>query len=84
MNQPPSLLTLQFLHWVADRPRTRTDLLEAWHSCPRTSVWEDCVVEGLVRFDNGRRGTISLTPRGRALLDSCEAAHADAPRARAG
>jgi hypothetical protein len=80
MLQPVNLLTLQFLHWVADRPRTRSDVLEAWHSCPRTSVWEDCVVEGLVRFDNGHR-TISLTPRGRALLDGRDAARAEGPHA---
>ena len=66
MNQPPSLLTPQFLTWVADRPRTRADMLAAWHSCPRSSAFEDCVVDGLVRFENGH---ISLTERGRALLD---------------
>jgi hypothetical protein len=68
MNQPPSLLTLQFLSWVADRPRTRTDVMEAWRSCPRTSVWEDCVVAGLVRFENGDK-TVSLTAQGRAVLN---------------
>ena len=68
MNQPPSLLTLQFLSWVADRPRTRADVMEAWRSCPRTSVWEDCVVAGLVRFDNGDK-TVSLTAQGRAVLN---------------
>ena len=68
MAQPVSLLTLQFLRWVADRPRTRADVIEAWHSCPRTSVWEDCVVDGLVRIDNAEK-TISLTARGRAALD---------------
>ena len=65
MKQSANLLTLQFLLWVADRPR---DVLEAWHSCPRTSVWEDCVVGGLVRFENGDK-TVSLTARGRAVLD---------------
>jgi hypothetical protein len=68
MNQPPSLLTLQFLSWVADRPRTRADVMEAWRSCPRTSVWEDCVVAGLVRFENGDK-TVSLTAQGRAVLN---------------
>ena len=67
MNPSPSLLILQFLSWVADRPRTRTDVMEAWRSCPRTSVWEDCIVAGLVRFDNDK--TVSLTARGRAVLD---------------
>ena len=67
MTQSASLLILQFLSWVADRPRTRTDVMEAWRSCPRTSVWEDCIVHGLVRFDKDK--TVSLTARGRAVLD---------------
>ena len=71
MTQSVSLLMLQFLRWVADRPRTRADVLEAWHSCPRTSAWEDCLVDGLVRFDNGDK-TVSLTARGRAVLDGGE------------
>jgi hypothetical protein len=73
MHSPVSLLTLQFLSWVADRPRTRADVLEAWHSCPRTSAWEDCIVDGLVRFDNGDK-TVSLTARGRAVLNANRAA----------
>jgi hypothetical protein len=79
MPQSVSLLTLQFLTWVADRPRTRTDVLEAWHSCPRTSVWEDCVVDGLVRFDNGDK-TVSLTARGRAVLEDSAADRVRADR----
>ena len=60
-------LTLQFLAWAAERPRTRADVLEAWHSCPRSSIWEDCVVEGLVRLEHG--GAVCLTERGRAVLN---------------
>jgi len=71
MTQSASLLTLQFLRWVADRPRTRADVMEAWRSCPRTSVWEDCVVARLVRFDKDK--TVSLTARGRAVLDGGKA-----------
>jgi hypothetical protein len=66
---PPSLLMLQFLAWVADRPRTHADVMEAWRStCPRMTVWEDAVIDGLVRLENGGQRTVSLTPRGRALL----------------
>ena len=71
MTQSASLLILQFLSWVADRPRTRTDVMEAWRSCPRTSVWEDCIVAGLVGFDKDK--TVSLTARGRAVLDGGKA-----------
>ena len=61
-------LTIQFLAWAAERPRTRRDVLEGWHSCPRSSIWEDCVVEGLVRYENGGN-VIGLTERGRAVLN---------------
>ena len=66
---PPSLLMLQFLTWVADRPRTHADVMEAWRStCPRMTVWEDAVIDGLVRLENGGPRAVSLTPRGHALL----------------
>jgi len=68
MPQPPSLIMLQFLEWVADRPRRREQAVEAWHSCPHISVWEDAVVEGLVRTENDGCRTIALTRRGRATL----------------
>ena len=71
MAEPASLIMLQFLTWVADRPRTREQAVEAWHSCPHISVWEDAVVEGLVSTENNGRRTIALTPHGRAVLEQC-------------
>ncbi|HTH34112.1 MAG TPA: hypothetical protein VL976_07030 [Xanthobacteraceae bacterium] len=75
MAEPTSLIMRQFLAWVAERPRTREQAVEGWHSCPHISVWEDAVVEGLVRTENDGRRTLRLTPRGKAILAS---AHADA------
>jgi hypothetical protein len=73
MSEPASLITVQFLTWVADRPRTYRETMDAWRSaCPRLSVWEDAVIDGLVRIDNGSRA-IALTPRGRAVLQKCAA-----------
>jgi len=69
MPESPSLIMVQFLTWVADRPRSREQTVEAWHSCPHISVWEDAVVEGLVYTVNDGHRTIALTPRGRAVLD---------------
>jgi hypothetical protein len=66
MSEPVSLIMLQFLAWVAERPRRRVDVREAWRSCPRISVWEDAVMDGLVAFDGA--GVIALTPRGQAAL----------------
>jgi hypothetical protein len=70
MPKPVSLLTLQFLAWLADKPRTYADVMEAWRSnCPRDPVWEDATLAGLVRFENGSRGRVILTALGRATLD---------------
>ena len=61
-----------FLQWVADRPRTYGDVMDAWRSsCPRLTVWEDAIGRGLVEIEPGgafleRR--LTLTSRGRAAL----------------
>ena len=87
------LLTLQFLDWVAVRPRTYAEAMDAWRSsCPRLSIWEDALGDGLVRIEPAatrNESRVLLTPRGRALLaagaQSVPARHntaASAPRAR--
>jgi hypothetical protein len=67
-------LMLQLIAWVSDRPRTYGEVMEAWTTtCPRMPIWEDAVSEGLVRVEGEgrmRERSVSLTPRGRALLDS--------------
>jgi hypothetical protein len=69
-----SLIMLQFLAWVADRPRSYVDAMEAWRStCPRLSVWEDAIIDGFIRLENGGSRAVSLTPRGRALLYKAKA-----------
>jgi len=73
MSDSPSLIMIQFLAWVADRPRTRDQAMEAWHSCPHISAWEDAIVDGLVRIDNDGSRTVSLTPRGCAVLEKAQA-----------
>jgi len=73
MSERPSLIMTQFLVWVAERPRTRDQAVEAWHSCPHISAWEDAIVGGLVRIENDGRRTIVLTPRGRAVLETAKA-----------
>jgi hypothetical protein len=69
MAESASLIMVQFLTWVADRPRTYVETMGAWRtSCPRLSVWEDAVIDGLVRIDNDANRAVNLTPRGRAVL----------------
>jgi hypothetical protein len=72
--EPASLIMLQFLAWVADRPRTYPETMEAWHStCPRLSVWEDAVIGGLVRLENDAARGVTLTARGAATLERAQA-----------
>lgn len=58
----------QLLEWVALRPRTYEEAMEAWKSrCPRFTVWEDASIEGLVIVSEG---CVILTEQGRAALES--------------
>jgi hypothetical protein len=72
MAESPSLIMMQFLNWVSERPRRREDAVEAWHSCPHISVFEDAVVGGLVHIENDGHRTVALTRRGRAILDNAK------------
>ena len=73
MHEPVTLLTLEFLTWVASRPRTYAEAMEAWAStCPRNSVWDDALIEGLIQVESAgamNQSTVTLTPRGKAVLD---------------
>lgn len=67
-NDPAALLTVQFLAWLTETPRSYADVMEAWRSsCPRLTIWEDAVAEDLVHCDGSR--VVGLTPRGRAILE---------------
>jgi hypothetical protein len=74
MTDAATLPMVQFLTWVASRPRTYGDVRQAWRStCPRLTMWEDAVEDGLVRFEHeGERLTdrsrVSLTRRAQAML----------------
>jgi hypothetical protein len=73
MSDPAHALTLQFLAWVAEGPRTYADAMEAWRStCPRLSIWEDAILDGLIEFSAGgatrNQSRVVLTARGRARL----------------
>jgi len=74
MNRSINTLTLDFLTWLSARPRTYAETMDAWRSsCPRLSIWEDALHDGLITIDgsgDGRPSTVALTPRGRMLLDA--------------
>ena len=68
-------LTLQLLAWIARRPRSYAETMDAWRStCPRLTVWEDALADGLVDIrghcggGTSEQAGVMLTPRGRALL----------------
>ncbi len=61
------LLVVQFLRWIADRPRTYEDVQRAWQStCPLNCAWEDAITDDLVA--PGTDGFLALTDRGRERL----------------
>ena len=73
---------LDFLDWVAARPRTYAEAMEAWRtSCPRLSAWEDATGNGLVQVEWGSATTqgqaaVLLTEQGSAFLRSAHPAAA--------
>jgi hypothetical protein len=72
MPEPVSLLMLQFLDWISSRPRTYAEAMEAWRtSCPRLSIWEDALIDGLIQIEGGpsQRSLAVLTTCGRVILD---------------
>ena len=73
MARRPDPLTVELLAWIAGRPRSYADAMDAWRSnCPRHTVWEDAVEVGFVKVvrNGGRSSTpeVVLTERGRAAL----------------
>ncbi len=72
MPEPASPLMVELLTWVASRPRTYAQTMEAWRStCPRQTLWEDALLDGLIRVATEGplpQSEVTLTPRGRAAL----------------
>jgi hypothetical protein len=69
LDGPGAQLTIQFLEWLSDRPRTHGETMEAWRtSCPRLSIWEDALSAGFVRLGQGRfcERQVIIAPRGRS------------------
>ena len=72
---PSTLLLLQFLAWVADRPRCYAETIAAWRtSCPRLQIWEDAMDDRLVALEPTASGStqgevrVVLTAAGRTML----------------
>jgi hypothetical protein len=67
MASEATFLLVQFLEWVAARPRGDRELREAWSStCPLNCAGEDAIADDLVR--RGGDGYLALTERGQVRL----------------
>ena len=61
------LLTVQFLQWLAARPRSHAEVRNAWSStCPLNCAFEDAICDDLV--ERSQDGHLVLSERGRARL----------------
>jgi hypothetical protein len=64
-------LILDFLEWLAVKPRPYSEVMDAWRtSCPRFTVWEDVVDRGFVvrKWQAGNEPLVDLTPLGSNFL----------------
>ena len=78
MASEAKLLMVQFLDWVAARPRTLAETRAAWSStCPLNCAWEDAVTDDLVACFGDC--SVALTPEGRARLANARQIAATAP-----
>ena len=67
MASEAKLLTLQFLQWLAVRPRSHAEVRNAWSStCPLNCAFEDAICDDLV--ERSADGHLVLSERGRARL----------------
>ena len=73
MAESADLLMVEFLSWVASRPRTYDEAMDAWQShCPRQTIWEDAIIDGLIEIErehSTHNPPIALTARGLARLN---------------
>jgi hypothetical protein len=74
MPEPTSALLLQFLEWLSSQRRSYADAMDAWRtSCPRLTIWEDALSDGLIEVESRgsrQQSIVSLTARGRDVLSS--------------
>ena len=85
-DDPARYLTLQFLAWIAETPRTYGEVIDAWRtSCPRLPIWEDAIANGFVRRGSGatlRDAKVTITASGKELLKATHIPPSATPIAR--
>jgi hypothetical protein len=66
--------TVELLRWISACLRSYGETMDAWRtSCPRLTIWEDALIEGLVKvtpvFGGGARdASVMLTSQGRRAI----------------
>ena len=62
--------TRELLDWISRGRRSYPEAIEVWQThCPRHSVWEDALADGLVRVvRNGSVSEVALTDEAEAAL----------------
>ncbi len=71
MSDETRSLILDLVEWIARQSRPYGEVMEAWRtSCPRLTIWEDAVDQGLVVRQNkdGAGPYVSVTEAGLATL----------------
>jgi hypothetical protein len=69
--RPADPLVLDFVEWIARRPRPYSEVVETWRtSCPRLTIWEDAADGGYVVREarNGVGVIVAVTDAGERLL----------------
>jgi len=75
MDAKPNALVLQLLEWIAQRPRTYAETMDAWRtSCPRLPIWEEAFDNRLITIESKPAATqstpmVTITDRGQTLLE---------------
>jgi len=86
MNAVIDALMLDLVEWLSRRPRSYSETIEAWRtSCPRLTVWEDAMEQGLITCITEAGGTLRVvaTPLGMERLAARPSHGNDTPRAMA-
>lgn len=71
MTQETDALVLDLIEWLAPKPRSYAEVMEAWRtSCPRLTIWEDAVDQGYVScaHQEGVGPIVRATPSGLSRL----------------
>jgi len=72
LRDPVHALILDLLEWIAPRPRSYAEVIDAWRtSCPRLPVWEEATDREYVEVREGDAGilVVCLTSVGREYLN---------------